>query len=124
MILNCLCRNLPRCCSRGSPGGWIRFSQKILGWLIYKWRRYLYFQQLQKSYRSFIKDNMTRGVNIVWRIFEKLKKKFKLKSQDPKKHNFLMFLDKFTLFVFRSLKKALPVLLSFIEFFVALKEWI
>ena len=38
--------------------------------------------ELQKK---FIKDKMTGRVDIVWRTLEKTAKKFKLKSQDPKK---------------------------------------
>ena len=36
----------------------------------------------------FIKDKMTGRVYINLRIFEKIANKFKLKSRDPKKHNF------------------------------------
>ena len=66
------------------------------GWLIYKWRRNLTFQQLKKtSFRSFShKKNFKRQnerVDIVWRIFEKISKKLKLKSKDPKKHSFWKF---------------------------------
>ena len=56
-----LCWNSPRCCPRSSPDGWIRFlfyktcrkisqedSVKKLGWLIYKWGRYLTFWTLEK----------------------------------------------------------------------------
>ena len=34
---------------------------------------------------------MTEWVDIVWRNFEKISKKIKLKSQDPKKSLFLSF---------------------------------
>ena len=69
----------PRCCSRGSPGGWIKkftklvdiyHSLKKLRWLLYKWGRYLTFWTLEKKkkkrktkYRSFKK-----------KLFWKLKK--------------------------------------------------
>ena len=41
--------------------------------------------ELQKK---IIKGKMTGRVNIVWRIVEKMAKRLKFKSQDPKKHNF------------------------------------
>ena len=62
-------------------------SLKKLGWLIYKWWRYLTFQQLKKKKRvlevwatkNFIKDKMTGRVDIVRCIFEKTAKNLKLK---------------------------------------------
>ena len=50
------------------------------------------FQELKKKKRImevlatifFVKDKMTRSVDVVWRIFEKIEKKLKL-SQNPKK---------------------------------------
>ena len=42
----------------------------------------------------FIKDKMTERVFIVRRIFEKIARKLKLKSQYPKKHNFNQMLTK------------------------------
>ena len=48
--------------------------------------------ELQKSQ----KNKMTEGVIIARRIFEKIAKKIKLKSQDSKTHNFWTFSDKFT----------------------------
>ena len=43
-----------------------------------------------------MKDKMTGRVDIVWGKLEKIEeKKFKSKSQDPKKHIFSTFSDKF-----------------------------
>ena len=38
--------------------------------------------------KNVIKDKMTGRIDILWRIVEIIAKKFKLKSQDPKKHKF------------------------------------
>ena len=45
--------------------------------------------------KQLIKDKMTGRVDIIWRIFEKIAKKLKWKSQNPRKHNFWMVLEKF-----------------------------
>ena len=51
---------------------------------------------VDKYQTSFDKEMTEKIILIDFKIFEKIAKKIKLKSQDPKKHNFLMVLDKFT----------------------------
>ena len=56
-----------------------------------------------RSYKNFRKDKIFGMVDIVWRIFEKISKKLKLKSHDPKKkkifENVQINLPKTTFFV-------------------------
>ena len=84
-----------RLCSWGSPSGcsWIsffwnlyintkrRFTEKWW-WLIYKWLRYL-------TYKNFIKDKMTGMGDILYILY--ILYRFKLMSQDPKKHSYWTF---------------------------------
>ena len=74
--------------------------------IVYKWK-YLTFQQLNKktslSPKNFIKDKMTAQEGSSGRIFKKISKKVKLKSQDSKKHIFKKLFVQFTK------KKSYPV---------------
>ena len=65
---------------------------------MYKWWRYLTFQQLKKYklqkfelQNFYLKDKMTARVDIVWLIVNKIAKKFKFKSQDLKKPQIFKF---------------------------------
>ena len=81
---NFLGRTSPRCCSRGSPGGWIKISflqtcrfledsLKKLRWLLYIWGRYSTFWTLEKkTSRSFKITN--------WEILELRTQKFDIRS--------------------------------------------
>ena len=42
-------------------------------------------------HKNFIEDKMTGRLDIVWRILRKFQKKLEIKSQNPKKDNFLSF---------------------------------
>ena len=50
------------------------------------------FGKEQKVIEVFIKYKITGRVHILWRFFGFIAKKLKMKSQDPKKHNFLQIL--------------------------------
>ena len=51
--------------------------------------------------KNFIKDEMTGRVDILWRIFEKIAKKLKMKSQEQKKvHNSTFFSPVTSVFTF------------------------
>ena len=84
---NFLVRTSPRCCSRGSPGGWIKISDGDI-------KLYNNLEVLEVwATKKFIKDKMTARVDILWCIFDRTAK-IQIEVTGSKKVN--LFSDKLT----------------------------